>query len=207
MQSATYNSAVHHVEARNILFSGMQFSFYCNAVWLKWRMQPCYLSKAVRHPYPHYPPSTQKLYYHKNQEKKRKNSIKRRKESTSVWILIRYNAVHYVDLSSSILIAKKCTDLDNSPKTQSSHFLTVASIHWSNHEKRGDDVPDFQRTNKSLLIAEPLGSCHVNLKQSPTTLPPRSTSPTSCQGEQRRKHNCFVPPKTPLHLLLRSSFH
>ena len=130
-------------------FSELQLSSLCNAVWLKWRMQPCYLSKAVRHPYPHYPPSTQKLYYHKNQEKKRKNSIKRRKESTSMWILIRYNAVHYVDLRSSFLIAKKCTCLHNSPKTQSSHFLIVAPIHWTSHEKRGDDVPDFQRTNRA----------------------------------------------------------
>ena len=149
MQSATYNNAVVHVEAGSILFFWIAVLFPLQCSMAKIRMQPCYLTKALWHPYPHYPPSTQKLYYHKNQEKKRKNSIKRRKESTSMWILIRYNAVHYVDLRSSFLIAKKCTDLDNSPKTQSSHFLTVASIHWTSHEKRGDDASDFQCINRA----------------------------------------------------------
>ena len=90
------------------------------------------------------------------EEKKELHQEKKRK-----YICVNHTAVHYLDLSSSFLIEKKCTDLDNWTKIESSHFLTVAWIQWSNHEKRGDDVPDFQRTNKSLLIVEPVGSCHV----------------------------------------------
>ena len=159
MQSATYNNAVLQVEAQffflncSYLRSAMQYGWNKNAAPLLNQSTPTTPSHTTLHPH----------------KRCITTKIKRRKERTpsreeKKYICVNQTAVHYVDLSSSFLIEKKCTGLDNWPKTQSSHFLTVASIHWSNHEKRGDDVPDFQRTNKSLLIEEPIGSCHVNLK-------------------------------------------
>ena len=132
------------------------FSLQCSMA--EKRMQPCYLTKTLRQPLATLPSihTNAVLPQRSRKEKKEHHQEKKKK-----YICVNQTAVHHVDLSSSFLVEKKCTDLDNWPKTQSSHFLTVASIHWFNHEKRGDDVPNFQRTNKSLLIPKPVGSCHV----------------------------------------------
>ena len=84
------------------------------------------LKQSSRTPIPTLPSIHTKAVLPQNSREEKKEHHQEKKKK---YICVNPTAVHYVDLSSSFLIEKKCTDLENSPKTQSSHFLTVVSIH------------------------------------------------------------------------------
>ena len=111
MQSATYNNAVLHVEARRILFFfriAVIFTLQCSMA--KMKNATLLLKQSSPTPLPTVPSIHTKavLPQKSREEKKEPHQEKKRK-----YIYVNPTAVHYVYLSSLVLIEKKCTDLDN----------------------------------------------------------------------------------------------